>query len=120
VVRLRYPFWVGLSLLAVIALASWAAATPAMTGPFKTLYSPKDGTDLAKAMPCLACHTAMPGTKTNLNAYAADLQKAAKGTYNTAAYKAVESLDSDKDSFKNGDELKAGTLPGDPKSKPKK
>ena len=33
---------------------------------------------------------------------------------------AVERLDSDKDTFKNIDELKAGTLPGDPKSKPKK
>jgi hypothetical protein len=120
VLRLRYPFWVGLTLLAIIGLASWAAASPAMTGTFKTLYSPKDGTDLAKAMPCLACHTAMPGTKANLNPYAADLQKTAKGTFSNAVFKAIEGLDSDKDTFKNGDELKAGTLPGDPKSKPKK
>jgi hypothetical protein len=104
----------------VVGVATWAAASPAMTGTFKSLYTPKDGTDLAKAMPCLACHTAMPGTKTNLNLYAKDLQKAAKGTFNNAAFKAIEALDSDKDMFKNIDELKAGTLPGDPMSKPKK
>jgi hypothetical protein len=120
VLKLRYPLWLGLALLVVVGLGTWAAATPAMTGTLKSLYSPKDGTDLAKAMPCLACHTAMPGTKTSLNPYALDLQKAAKGTFTEAAFKAVEALDSDKDGFKNIDELKAGTLPGDPKSKPAK
>ena len=118
--RVRALFWLGIALLTVIGLSTWAAATPAMTGTMKSLYAPKDGTDLAKAMPCLACHKAMPGTKANLNSYAVDLQKAAKGTFNDAAFKAIESLDSDKDTFKNADELKAGTLPGDPKSKPKK
>ncbi len=118
--RLRAPFWLGIALLTVVGLATWAAATPAMTATMKSLYAPKDGTDLAKAMPCVACHKTMPATKTNLNPYAVDLQKAAKGTFNEAAFKAIEALDSDKDTFKNGDELKAGTLPGDPKSKPKK
>ncbi|MDR7418740.1 MAG: hypothetical protein QN178_07490 [Armatimonadota bacterium] len=118
--RLRYPFWLGLALLAVVGVVTWAAASPALTGTMKSLYAPKDGTDLAKAMPCLACHTTMPGTKTNLNPYGVDLQKAAKGTFNEAAFKAIEALDSDKDTFKNIDELKAGTLPGDAKSKPKK
>jgi hypothetical protein len=112
--------WIGLALLVVIGLATWAAASAQLTGSFRALYSPKEGTDLAKAMPCLACHTAMPATKTNLNPYAADLAKAAAGKpVDEKAYKAIENLDSDKDGFKNGVELKAGTLPGDPKSKPK-
>jgi hypothetical protein len=112
---------VGLALLAVLGVATWALATPQAGTPFKALYgTPKDGTDLAKAMPCQACHTAMPPSKTNLNAYGADLQKAAKGTITEAALKAIEKLDSDKDTFSNLVEIKAGTLPGDPKSKPKK
>ncbi|MDR7543874.1 MAG: hypothetical protein QN120_06470 [Armatimonadota bacterium] len=118
--RRRVVIWIGTALLVVVGLATWAAAKPDMSATLRTLYTPKDGTDLAKALPCLVCHTAMPGTKTNLNPYAVDLQKAAKGTYNTAAFKAIEGLDSDKDGVKNGDELRAGTLPGDSKSKPPK
>jgi cytochrome c2 len=112
--------WIGTALLVVVGVATWAAAKPELTATLKTLYNPKEGTDLAKALPCLVCHTAMPASKTDLNPYAVDLQKAAKGTYNNAAFKAVEGLDSDKDGVKNGDELRAGTLPGDPKSKPGK
>jgi hypothetical protein len=112
--------WTGISLLVVIGLTTWASASAYMTASFRTLYAPKEGTDLAKAMPCLVCHTAMPATKTNLNPYAVDLAKAAAGKpVDEKTYKAIEGLDSDKDGFKNGVELKAGTLPGDPKSKPK-
>jgi len=117
--RVMGLFGVGVALLVVIGLATWAAATPQASGVLRTLYTPKDGSDLAKALPCLACHTAVPGTKTNLNPYGVDLLKAGKGTLDEKAFKAVEGLDSDKDGVKNGVELKAGTLPGDPKSKPK-
>jgi hypothetical protein len=114
-------FWIGLAVLVVVAGAVRATATPQAGTPFKALYgTPKEGTDLAKAMPCQACHTAMPPAKTNLNPYGADLQKAAKGAINEAALKAIEKLDSDKDTFSNINEIKAGTLPGDAKSKPKK
>jgi hypothetical protein len=110
----------GLAFLVVVGVATWAAATPQAGMPFKALYgTPKEGSALAKAMPCLACHAAMPPAKTNLNPYGADLQRAAKGTLNEAAFKAIENLDSDKDGAKNVVEIKAGTLPGDPKSKPK-
>jgi hypothetical protein len=118
--KARHLFLMGLALLAVAGLTTWAAATAPMAGPMRNLYNPAAGTDLAKAMPCLVCHTAMPGTKANLNPYAVDLQKAAKGAFNDAAFKAIETLDSDKDGFTNVVELKAGTLPGDPKSKPQK
>ncbi len=115
---LRTPFLITTAALAVAGLATSAAATPPMSGTLRTLYAPKEGSDLAKAMPCMACHTAVPGTKTNLNPYGTDLQKAAKGTFTEAAFRAIEKMDSDKDGVSNLDELKAGTLPGDPKSKP--
>jgi cytochrome c2 len=112
---------IGLAALVVVGFATWAAATPQAGTPFRTLYgTPKEGSALAKAMPCQVCHTAMPPAKTNLNPYAADLQKAAKGALNEAAFKAIENLDSDKDGSTNVVEIRAGTLPGDPRSKPQK
>jgi hypothetical protein len=44
----------------------------------------------------------------------------AKATRDVAAYKAIESLDSDKDGAANLAEIKAGTLPGDAASKPRR
>ena len=56
-----------------------------------------------------------------MNPYGKDVQtkavvdpKAEKKTY---AFEKIESLDSDGDGVKNIDEIKAGTNPGDPKSK---
>jgi hypothetical protein len=66
----------------------------------------------------MACH--VKGKE--LNVYGKDVQKAMqeKKTKDLTAeiLKSIEKLDSDKDGVSNGDELKAGTLPGDPKSKP--
>lgn len=105
---------------AVAAAATLAVAKAPDSLLFKQLYAPKEGTDLAKALPCLACHTKMPPDKT-VNPYGADVAKAAGGkAVDEKAFRAVEKLDSDKDGFSNIDEIKAGTLPGDPKSKPKK
>jgi hypothetical protein len=102
-------------------MAAWAVAKAPDGVLFKSLYAPKEGSDLAKAMPCLVCHSKMPPTKTELNAYGKDVQKAAAGkAVDEKAFRAVEKLDSDKDTFNNLDEIKAGTLPGDPNSKPKK
>lgn len=94
-----------------------ALATPKYLVVFKKTYpAPKDSA-LTKAK-CAACH--VKGKE--LNVYGKDLQKAMqeKKTKDLTAevLKSVEKLDSDKDGVSNGDELKAGTLPGDPKSKP--
>ena len=94
-----------------------AVATPKMQPLFnKTYPSPKDSA-LAKAK-CTTCH--VKGKE--LNVYGKDVQKAmqAKKTKDLTAdiLKSIEELDSDKDGVSNGNELKAGTLPGDPKSKP--
>lgn len=70
---------------------------------------------------CLACHAKMPPTKSELNPYGKDLQRAAAGKQvDEKSFRTIEKLDSDKDGAGNLDELKAGTLPGDPKSKPKR
>lgn len=104
-----------LTLIAVVVLVAFALtaiATPAFKTVFDKTYSPKPGTALAKAG-CVVCHTKM-GSK-DLNPYG----KALKGKPMTAAsLKAIENMDADKDGWTNIQEIKAGTLPGDPNSKP--
>lgn len=94
-----------------------ALATPKMQPVFNKTYPAPKESELAKAK-CKACHT----KGKELNVYGKDVQKAmqAKKTKDLTAaiLKSIENLDSDKDGASNGNELKAGTLPGDPKSKP--
>lgn len=121
--KFRHLLWPAAVVLIVAVTASWALAKAIDTAVFRQAYGTyiKEGTDLAKAMPCLVCHDKMPATKTGLNPYGQDLAKAAAGKPITAAIlQSIEKLDSDKDRVSNVDELKAGTLPGDPKSKPQK
>ncbi len=99
---------------ALILIAAVAFALPNDQTLFKSTYNPKEGTALASAG-CLICHAKMPPTK-DQNPYGKDFLS--KGR-NAAAFKAIESLDSDKDGFSNIAEIKAGTLPGDAASKPK-
>ena len=112
--------WVGLTLLVVVGVATWAVAKPADMMSFKQVYAPKEGSALGNAN-CLTCHTKMPPSKTELNPYGTDGQKAAAGKpMDEKILRSIEKLDSDKDGVSNIDEIKAGTLPGDPKSKPAK
>jgi hypothetical protein len=89
-----------------------ALATPKYLVTLNKTYTPAKGK-------CASCHV---GTKKDLNVYGKDVQKAMreKKTKDLTAdiLKSIEKLDSDKDGVSNGDELKAGTLPGDAKSKP--
>lgn len=102
------------SCVALTAVATVALATGAWQGVFNKAYKLKAGTALAKAG-CSACH--VKGSTTKLNPYG----KSLKGKKATAAtLKAIEKIDSDKDKASNIKEIKAGTLPGDPKSKPGK
>ncbi len=101
----------------VFVLACGAAmATIAWAKAFKDLYKPKPGSAIVKAK-CAVCHIKPIGTKNDLNPYGKLLAKKPVGP---ASLKAIEKLDADKDGFSNIAEIKAGTLPGDPKSKPKK
>ncbi len=105
-------------MVGVLLLAAVAFALPNDLTAFKNAYHPKDGTKLAAAG-CLICHDKMPPTKAGLNPYGKDLDKQAK-PFTAASFKAIEKLDSDKDGFTNIQEIQAGTLPGDPASKPAK
>lgn len=99
--------------IAVVVLSTAAFATAAWLKVFTSTYKPKANSALVKAK-CQICHTLKVPA---LNPYGAAL----KGKKMVAAsLKAIEKLDSDKDKFSNIAEIKAGTLPGDPKSKPAK
>ncbi len=109
---------IGLAVVAgILLLTAVAFALPNDAATFKQLYAPKDGTALAKAG-CLVCHAKMPPGK-DMNPYGADLARQGKMRA-AAAFTAIEKLDSDKDGFTNIQEIAAGTLPGDPASKPAK
>lgn len=99
----------------LMLLAATAMALPPMGKVFQTTY--KVGKDSAlKKADCGVCHV---GKKTKLNPYGEDLKTALgdSKTLTEEILKKVEDKDSDKDGVKNIDEIKAGKLPGDPKSK---
>lgn len=104
--------------LAVTALLAFGSAT--FTKVVKDTYKFKPTAAAAKAG-CLLCHTVKMPKKGEVtsNVYGKDLAAAlGNSKVLTAAHlKAVEGKDSDKDGARNGDELRAGTLPGDAKSK---
>lgn len=97
-------------LVTVLLISSAAMATAVWTKLFNDTYKPKPGSAIIKAK-CQLCHT----KGVALNPYGTLL----KGKPITAAsLKAVEKMDADKDKFSNIQEIKAGTLPADAKSKP--
>ena len=88
-------------------------ATLAWSKTFNNLYKPKPDSAIKKAK-CAVCHIDAKG-KGALNPYG----KMLKGKkVNAASLRAIEYKDADKDKSSNLAEIKAGTLPGDPKSKP--
>ena len=101
----------------MMALATAALALPTFFKDFQTTYSIKKGSALDNAS-CTVCHI---GKSPKLNPYGEDLKKlmGAEKVKKLSAeiHKKAEGLDSDKDGVKNIDEIKADTLPGDPKSK---
>ena len=102
-------------LLAALAVCALASATYVKL--FNDTYAVSKDSALAKAK-CAVCHVGM--TK-KLNPYGQALDKlvqADKGKKLTAEIlKKLNDADSDGDGVKNLAEIKAGTLPGDPKSK---
>jgi hypothetical protein len=106
--------------LGLTVLATAALAMPAFIKDLETNYKLGKDSAILKAK-CDACHV----TKSiKLNTYGQDLKKimAELKTKKLTAevFKKSDDLDSDKDEAKNIDEIKADTLPGDPKSTPKK
>ena len=106
-------------LISVMLFATTAVvALPTFVVEFERIVKVKKGSALDKAE-CAVCHV---GTSSTLNAYGKDVKKfLGKDKKLTAAVLGkAANLDSDKDKFKNGAEINAGTLPGDAKSKPGK
>jgi hypothetical protein len=104
--------------VALSACALAATAMPVIRADFLKLNKIKPTSKVAQAQ-CSLCH--LPnGNK--LNPFGSDVKaamKAAKSKKLTPEIiKAVGTKDSDKDGVKNAAEIKADTLPGDPKSKP--
>ena len=80
---------------------------------FSILYNPDPETALGMAR-CGICHVRTNG-KGGLNWYGKQLQGK---SILAASLKSIEKLDADGDGFTNITKIKAGTLPGDPRSKP--
>lgn len=105
---------------ALTVLAVSASGLPVIRGEFIKVNKIKPTAKIAQAQ-CNLCHVT---DTVKLNAFGADLRtaiKSAKSKQVTAdVMKLIANKDSDKDGVNNAAELKADTLPGDPKSKPAK
>ena len=84
--------------------------------PFMLINAlPQYSDDLPSAFggSCRVCHVSSSGGG-RLNGFGDDFEE------NLNNIESIAKLDSDGDGFSNAEELKAGTFPGDPDSKPKK
>lgn len=107
---------IAMLILFVLLISSAAFASLQWYKLFNDTYKPKAGSALAKAK-CAICHTATLAKDKTVNPYGKSL---IGKKIDAASLKSIEKKDSDKDGFNNITEIKAGTLPGDPKSKPAK
>lgn len=103
--------------IAILGIGAVAMAKTPFVKDFASTYGVDKTTALGQAK-CAACHV---GKSAKVNAYGADLQVAMRKedtkVLTGSVLKKVEGLDSDKDGKNNLEEIKAGTLPGDAKSK---
>jgi mono/diheme cytochrome c family protein len=109
--------WTLLTSMAVAGLAAVAMAKVNYVADFASTYGTKKTSVIGKAK-CAVCHV---GQTAKLNPYGKDLGEAMKmektKVLTGSVLKKVEGLDSDKDLKSNLEEIRADTLPGDPKSK---
>lgn len=100
-----------------LALACFATATPAYWETFQKTYSVKADSALGKAE-CSTCHTQIPSHNAYGRAVNSALKSAKTEVLTAVLLSKVEGVDSDGDGWTNGDEIRRGALPGDPKIKP--
>ncbi|HEV7862474.1 MAG TPA: hypothetical protein VGR20_07225 [Acidimicrobiia bacterium] len=96
-----------MSMVGFAVFGSPALSKPEYLGEFNKRY----GTTGSRLDACATCHTTTQDAE-HLNAYGVDFSKS------NHDFGPIEALDSDGDGFKNIDEIKAGTFPGDPKDYP--
>lgn len=105
---------IGMGMLLLVALAG---AEPGFWETYRGHYGLKEGFPNLKAG-CLNCHSSVP----RRNPYGKSVEEALKLASARAVTPEIlaglEAEDSDGDGFSNGDEIKAGYLPGDPRSHP--
>jgi hypothetical protein len=100
-------------LSALLSMAGFAVlVSPAMGKPeYLAEFNKKYGTQGTRLDSCNTCHTTTQDAE-HLNPYGADFRK------DNHDFGAIEPLDSDGDGYKNIDEIKAGSFPGDPEDYP--
>ena len=91
---------------AILLISISAGATTRIQRSFSLRYPEVTGTRLAN---CVTCHASKPPA---LNPYGLDLRREKLG------FAAIERLDSDRDGFRNGDEIRALSFPGDSTDRP--
>lgn len=98
-----------------LVLTGVAPATPAYLDAFLATYQ---SSGRLKAASCGICHTNVPKHNAYGLAVNAALRTKGEETLTAALLQSIEKDDSDGDGATNGDEIRADTLPGDPKSRP--
>lgn len=101
----------------IVSMGAAASAFPPFLERFKATYAIKAGTPLESAK-CLTCHTTGSGGPRNPFGKAVGAKQAGSPQLTEAILKGLNTEDSDGDGATNLAEIEAGTLPGDPKSKP--
>jgi hypothetical protein len=100
-----------------LMLSSVGFATPLLQQQFFDRCKIKAGSRIEQAH-CRTCHSELP----KLNPFGRDVQaemaREKNRTFSREVWRKLEPLDSDRDGVSNRREIEAGTLPGDPKSKP--
>ncbi len=103
------------ALMGLLAVGAPVAARSKVYVLWVARYQPRAGGALATTR-CMVCHVTSDDYS-KLNAYGADIKRGWARTRSNTALAAIERLDSDRDGFSNIAEIKADTLPGDPRSK---
>lgn len=99
-----------------VLLSNLAHARPEFLETFREVFGPLKG-KVATAQ-CMVCHVKPPERNAFGKAVRDGFIKLRLPGPNAAVFQAIEPLDSDGDGWPNGDEIRAGTLPGDRNSSP--
>lgn len=101
----------------VLTLAVAAPATPENWKAFRTFYAIQ-AESLIDKTGCQTCHTNPPRRNEYGRALNQALGQSSAGRVTGDVLASIEAIDSDGDGVANGDEIRAGSLPGNAESKP--
>jgi uncharacterized membrane protein len=108
------------TILCGLTLAGSAQAEPEFLNTLLSTYKPYSAALQKRA--CANCHVDADNNPDQFNPYGAQIKQQLETDHASAVtpqiLHEVENADSDRDGFTNIQEIKAGTAPGDPKSKP--